>query len=77
MHSITIRIRANTISRIPKIIDQSPPNKIETSEVANVKMAKAKSKMMATTNAMIGEYLGKQWVKVILKSPSPRAIMNV
>lgn len=60
MQSITTKIRANRISRIPKIIDQNPPIKLDTSEVAKVKMAKTNSKMIATTNAMIGEYLGKQ-----------------
>jgi hypothetical protein len=77
MQSITTKIRANKISKIPKIIDQNPPIKLDTIEVAKVNMAKANKKMMATTNAIIGEYLGKHWVKVILKSPSPMAIMNV
>lgn len=74
---MTTKISANRISRIPNKIDQSPPIKLETSEVANERMAKTKIKMIATTNAMTGEYLGKQWVSVILNRPSPTAIMNV
>ncbi len=74
---MTTKISANRISKTPNIMDQSPPNKLETSEVANERMANTKTKMIATTNAMTGEYLGKQWVSVILKRPSPTAIINV
>ena len=77
MHNITIKIRARRISKTPNTIDQAPPINAETSEVANVKMANVKSIMIATTNEIIGEYLGRQWVNVILKSPSPIAIMKV
>jgi hypothetical protein len=59
MQSITTKIRASKISKIPKIIDQNPPIKLDTSEVAKVKTANTNIKMMATTNAIIGEYLGK------------------
>lgn len=77
MHSITIKMSAKRISKIPKMIDQGPPRMVEAKEVAKDKMANTNSKMMAKTKDIMGEYLGKQWVRVILNSPNPRAMTNV
>ena len=65
------------MSETPKMIDQTPPRTTDTKDVAKVKIANVNNKMMATTNEMMGANLGKQWVRVIFKSPNPRAIIKV
>lgn len=60
MHNITINIKAKTISNTPNTIDQTPPSNADTKDVAKVKIPKAKSRMIAATNEIIGEYLGRQ-----------------
>lgn len=77
MQSITIKISANKIKKTPNTIDQRPPKRADTVEVANVNTAKANKNNTARTNVKIGTSLGIQWVRVILKSPKPRAIIKV
>jgi len=60
IHSMTIRIKARRIKITPNTIDQIPGSKADTIEVAKVKIANANNMTIATTNAMIGEYRGKQ-----------------
>ena len=50
---------AKTINKIPNGIAQ-PPSAYETTELANEKIANTNKSKMATTNEMIGMYLGKQ-----------------
>jgi hypothetical protein len=77
MQSIISKTIANKMRKTPNMIDQRPPKRAETVDVANVKTAKANKNNTASTNVKIGTSLGMQWVRVILKSPIPKAIINV
>jgi hypothetical protein len=56
---MTVRIIAKTIKKIANGIVH-PPNAYETNEVAKDKIANTNKRMIATTNEIIGMYLGKQ-----------------
>lgn len=75
-HNITVRIIAKTIKKIPNGIVH-PPNEYETTELTNEKIANTNKSKIATTNDIIGMFLGKQWVRTILIRPNPIAIKNV
>lgn len=46
-------------------------------DVAKLITAKNNKKSTASTNVMIGMSRGRQWVKVILSNPTPKAMIKV